>query len=264
MLNVTPDSFSDGGNFLSHTDAVARAGEMLAEGADVIEVGGESTRPGAQPVDAASEIGRVLPVIAGIRARWPDARVAIDTVKSAVAQSAIEAGATIVNDVSALRLDPSLAGVAAAAGATLVLMHSRGTVADMARFDHAEYPTGVMDAVIAELEPAAECATRAGVPRERIVLDPGIGFSKRGSDSVTALAELPRLVELGFAVMVGASRKRFIGEITGVQHAADRDAGTLGAHVAALMLGARWIRAHEVRMHRQALDVASAILEARG
>jgi dihydropteroate synthase len=121
-----------------------------------------------------------------------------------------------------------------------------------------------MDAVIAELGDAAARAMSAGVPRERIVLDPGIGFSKRGADSVTALAELPRLVELGFAVMVGASRKRFIGEITGVQIAAERDAGTIGAHVAALMLGASWIRAHEVRMHRHALDVAAAILEARG
>jgi len=264
VLNVTPDSFSDGGNFLSPIDAVTRAKRMLADGADVIEVGGESTRPGATPVDADAEIARVVPVIGAIRDGSPDARIAVDTVKSEVAQAAVDAGATIVNDVSALRLDQRIARVAADAGATLVLMHSRGTVADMARFDHADYPRGVMDAIIAELGDAAARAMETGVPRERIVLDPGIGFSKRGSDSVTALAELPRLVELGFAVMVGASRKRFIGEITGVQVAAERDAGTIGAHVAALMLGASWIRAHEIRMHRQALDVAAAILEARG
>lgn len=264
MLNVTPDSFSDGGNFLSPAAAVERAGEMLADGADVVEIGGESTRPGATPVDADTEVSRVIPVIAGIRARWPEARVAIDTVKGVVAQAAIDAGASIINDVSALRLDPALASVAAASGATLVLMHSRGGVADMARFDHADYPRGVMDAIVAELSVAATRAMAAGVRREAIVLDPGIGFSKRGADSVTALAELPRLVELGFAVMVGASRKRFIGEITGVHVAGERDAGTIGAHVVALTLGASWIRAHDVRMHRQALDVAAAILEARG
>lgn len=244
--------------------AIERAGEMLAHGADVIEVGGESTRPGASPVDARDELERVMPVIIGIRDRWPNARIAIDTVKAHVASLAVAAGASIVNDVSALRLDPDVARVAAEHDATLVLMHSRGTVTDMARFDRAAYPSGVMDAIISELENAATAAMAAGVARERIVLDPGIGFSKRGSDSVTALAELPRLVELGFAVMVGASRKRFIGEITGVRHAAERDAGTIGAHVAALMLGATWIRAHEIRMHRHALDVAAAILEARG
>lgn len=264
MLNVTPDSFSDGGNFLVPTVAVDRATRLFEDGADVVEVGGESTRPGAVPVSAADEIARVVPVIASIRARHPDARIAIDTVKSDVARAAIEAGASIVNDVSGLRLDPAIAGICAASGSTLVLMHSRGSVADMARYDHADYPDGVMPAIVRELGAAAEGAIAAGVPRENIVLDPGVGFSKRSEDSVRALAELPRLVKLGFAVMVGASRKRFIGEITGVQRAAERDAGTLGAHVAALMLGASWIRAHEVRMHRQALDVASTILEARG
>lgn len=237
---------------------------MLADGADVIEIGGESTRPGATPVDPEEEYRRVVPVVIGIRERWPDARIAVDTVKAAVAKHSVAAGATIINDVSALRIDPRVARIAAEAGATLVLMHSRGRVEEMATFEHAVYPTGVMSAIVAELSSAAGCAMAAGVPRERIVLDPGVGFSKRGTDSVTALAELPRLVELGFAVMVGASRKRFIGEITGVQHAAGRDAGTVGAHVAAFMLGARWIRAHEIRMHRQALDVAAAIVEARG
>lgn len=264
MLNVTPDSFSDGGNFLAPTSALDRASQLLEDGADVVEVGGESTRPGAEPVSAPDEIARVVPVIAAIRARHPDARIAVDTVKADVARAAIDAGASIVNDVSALRLDPALADVCASTGSTLVLMHSRGGVADMARFDHADYPDGVMPAIVRELDAAADRAMAAGVGRECIVLDPGVGFAKRSQDSLRALAELPHLVKLGFAVMVGASRKRFVGEITGVQRAAERDAGTLGAHVAALMLGARWIRAHEVRMHRQALDVASAILEARG
>jgi dihydropteroate synthase len=231
----------------------------------VVEIGGESTRPGAQPVSVDDEIARVVPVIEATHATWPEARIAIDTVKSIVARAAIAAGASVVNDVAALRLDPEIARVCADTGATLVLMHSRGTVADMARYHHADYaPRGVMDAIVAELSGAATRALDAGVSREHIVLDPGLGFSKRGEHSIEALAHLPRLVEFGFPVMVGASRKRFLGEITGVQQASERDAATLGAHVVALTLGASWFRVHDVRSHRHALDVAAAILEARG
>lgn len=249
---------------MSFDDAVDHAGRMIDDGADVIELGGESTRPGAQSVPAQEELARVIPVLEAIVNGWPSARVAVDTVKGSVAKSAIAAGATVVNDVSALRLDPDIADLCASSGCTIVLMHSRGDVADMAGYAHATYENGdVVGAVVAELGAAAEIALRAGVRRDRIVLDPGLGFSKRAAQSVEALANLPRLVELGFAVMVGASRKRFIGELTGVKVAAERGAGTIGANVAALSLGATWFRVHDVRENRHALDAAAAILEAR-
>jgi dihydropteroate synthase len=248
---------------LSFGQAIDHAERMIMEGADVIEVGGESTRPGAAPVPGTREIARVIPVIEEIVKRWPSARVAIDTVKSEVASAAIAAGATIVNDVSALRLDARIAEVCAAARCTLVLMHSRGDVADMAGYAHADYANDdVIGAIVRELKPAAERAIAAGVEKHRIVLDPGLGFSKRPAQSVQALAHLPRLAELGFEVMVGASRKRFIGELTGVEKAAERGAGTVGANVVALSLGATWFRVHDVRENRHALDAAAAILEA--
>jgi dihydropteroate synthase len=264
VLNITPDSFSDGGNFLSFDQAVDHAGLMIEEGADVIEIGGESTRPGAKPVSAADEIARVIPVITEIHRRWPDARLAIDTVKHEIAEASIAAGASIVNDVSALRLDADIARVCAERDCTLVLMHSRGDVGDMASYEHAEYSEDdVMASIIAELTPAVDKAVQEGVKSERIILDPGLGFSKRGEQSVKALAHLPRLLDLGFEVMVGASRKRFIGELTGVNEPADRVAGTIGANVVALTLGATWFRVHDVRENRQALDAAAGILGAR-
>ncbi|MGI8507752.1 MAG: dihydropteroate synthase, partial [Gemmatimonadaceae bacterium] len=250
--------------FLSHTTAVERAEEMLSAGADSVEIGGESTRPGATPVDVHEEIGRVVPVIRELRARHPLLRIAIDTVKAETAAAALRAGATTVNDVSALRLDARMAAVCAAAGCTVVLMHSRGDIADMARYSHADYGgRDVMDVVLDELAPAIDRALEAGVNRASIIVDPGIGFAKMSEHSVQALAQLPRLVELGFPVMVGASRKRFIGEITGVRKAADRDAGSVGASVVALTLGATWFRVHDVRSHRHALDVAATVLEVR-
>lgn len=263
ILNVTPDSFSDGGNFLPFREAVEHAARMLAEGADVIEVGGESTRPGASQVSVAHEIGRTVPVIEEIVKRWPSTRIAIDTVKADVAIAAIEAGATIVNDVSALRLSPRLATVCAAADCTLILMHSRGDVSNMASYEHADYAdSGIVETVIAELRASADQAIAAGVESRRIILDPGLGFSKRSAQSVQVLAHLPRLLDLGFQVMVGASRKRFIGELTSVQKPAERGAGTIGANVVALTLGATWFRVHDVRENRHALDTAAAILEA--
>jgi dihydropteroate synthase len=233
---------------------------LFDEGADIVELGGESTRPGAAPVSADEECARILDVVRTLHARRPGARIAVDTTKARVARAALDAGASIINDVSALRLDPALAEVCAAAGGTLVLMHSRGTVADMARYDHAVYSEGtVMAAVIAELHTSVVRARAAGVPNDAIVLDPGIGFAKRGAHSLEALAHLPELVDFGYPVMVGVSRKRFIGELTGVQKAAERDDGTIGANVAALALGAAWFRVHNVRAHRHALDVAYAI-----
>jgi dihydropteroate synthase len=262
ILNVTPDSFSDGGAFFSEDDALARAEILLAEGADIIDVGGESTRPqGAIPVDADEERQRVLPVIAALRRSFPEAVISVDTVKADVAEDALREGATIVNDVSAFRLDPHMADVCARTGAGVVLMHSRGGVSDMATFDHATYGSDVMGEVIGELLPRAQAAVAAGVRREAIVLDPGIGFSKRSEHSIAALSELPRLTNMGYPVLIGVSRKRFIGELTGIHEAAQRVHGTTGANVMALAGGARIFRVHDVGAARQALDVAWAILQ---
>jgi dihydropteroate synthase len=262
ILNVTPDSFSDGGRFFSVDDALARAELLVAEGAETTDIGGESTRPqGATAVDTAEECRRVLPVIAGVRRRFPDAVVSVDTVKAHVAERVLAEGAAIVNDVSAFRLDERMAEVCARGGAGVVLMHSRGGVSDMATFEHATYGDDVTGEVLAELLPQAQLAERAGVRRDAIVLDPGIGFSKRSEHSLAVLAELPRILDADYPVMVGVSRKRFLGEITGVGEPAERVHGTTGANVMALALGARIFRVHDVAAARQSLDVAWAILQ---
>jgi len=262
VVNVTPDSFSDGGHFLSSADAVRRAEQLLDDGADIVEFGGESTRPGATPVSADEELSRILPVIEQLLCRRPDARIAVDTVKSAVASAALAQGASIINDVSAFSLDPEMGVVCARAGCTVVLMHSRGNVQTMASYDHATYREPVVTEIRRELLAAVDRATSSGVSRGAIVLDPGIGFAKTPEQSLQALANLSELADLGFTLMVGASRKRFIGEITGVQLASERDEGTIGAHVVALTRGATWFRVHNVRAHRHALDVAHAVVQA--
>jgi len=262
IVNVTPDSFSDGGNFFVRDAAVAHAERLAAEGADVLDVGGESTRPqGAEAVSEAEELGRVIPVVRELVRRLPQVPVSVDTVKAAVADAALAEGARIVNDVSGGRLDPRMAAVCARHGAGFVIMHSRGTVRDMATYTYAEYDDVVGD-VLTELERRAAAARAAGVAAEAIVFDPGIGFSKRSAQSLAVLAGIPRLRAAGYPILVGASRKRFIGELTGVDVAAERVAGTVGAHVAALMLGARLFRVHDVRPARQSLDVAWAVLAA--
>lgn len=260
ILNVTPDSFSDGGRFTALDAAVAQVERMAAEGADGVDVGGESTRPqGARPVPADEEAGRVLPAVREIARRFPQLVLSVDTVKAAVAEAALGEGAQVVNDVSAFRLDGQMAVVCARAGAGVVLMHSRGTVAEMGTYTHASYGEDVTGTVIAELLTATRAATESGVAAECVVLDPGVGFAKRGEHSLRVLGELPRLVELGHPVYVGASRKRFVGEITGVTVPAERVFGTVGASVAALMGGALLFRVHDVRAHREALDVAWAV-----
>jgi dihydropteroate synthase len=267
IVNVTPDSFSDGGSVVTLDDARRRVDRLIAEGADVIDVGGESTRPqGAQVVDAEEERRRVVPVIQAVRREHPSMPISVDTTKAAVAHASLEAGASIVNDVSAFRLDEAMPRVCAAAGAGVVLMHSRGDVATMATYAHATYGDDPVGEVIAELRAAADAAAQAGVSPDRIVLDPGVGFSKKSETSIAVLADLRRLVALGYPVLVGASRKRFIGEITGVAQPSDRVAGTVGANVAALQRGARLFRVHDVKPSREALDVAWAILrgDARG
>ena len=276
ILNVTPDSFSDGGNFFSTEEAIAQAGRMISEGADAIDVGGESTRPGTKPVSAREELKRVLPVIRGIRSRWSDISISIDTVKAEVARAALAEGASIVNDVSGMSLDPDMPRVCAEAGCSVVLMHSRGTVADMASYDNAVYGNDPVGEIVAELEESVQTAQRGGIHPGRIALDPGIGFSKRTGHSLAVLVELPRIVALGYPVFVGASRKRVIAELIrytgGVGTSAggttlapdlisndDRDMTTVGVNVVAFFAGARIFRVHRVRANRLALDAAWAL-----
>ena len=261
ILNVTPDSFSDGGRFDALDAALARVEQMAAEGADGVDVGGESTRPqGARPVDAGEEARRVLPVVREVARRFPALLLSVDTVKAAVADAALAEGAQVVNDVSAFRLDAAMGGVCARAGAGVVLMHSRGGVAEMGSYQHARYDDGdVTGAVLAELGAALGVAAASGVASGSIALDPGVGFAKRSEHSLRVLAELRRLAALGYPVYVGASRKRFVGEITRVAAPEARLFGTVGASVAALMGGARLFRVHDVRAHREALDVAWAV-----
>lgn len=260
VLNITPDSFSDGGDFFSPDAALRGAERLLDEGADVLDVGGESTRPRTEPVSEAEELRRVIPVVRAIRARYPDALLSIDTVKSVVARAALDEGAHIINDVSAMRLDAEMATVCATARAGVILMHSRGSVSDMASYQHARYGDDVAAEIAAELQTQVEVARKGGVAEDSMVLDPGLGFSKRSEHSLAALAGLPTIAALGFPVMVGVSRKRLIGEITGVSEPKERVMGTVGVHVAALMQGARVFRVHDVRQHRQALDAAWAVV----
>ena len=263
ILNVTPDSFSDGGQYVTGDAAMARAAALIDQGADLIDVGGESTRPGATSIDADTEIRRVLPIIERVLREAPGAVLSIDTTKTAVARAAIDAGAHIVNDVSALRFDPGIAGVCARTGAALVLMHSRGEdISELASFEHATY-ADVGREVRDELAGAIALAIEAGVTPESIAVDPGIGFAKKSEHSLDALHALPVLAELGHPILVGVSNKRFIGEITGVREAAARVSGTLGACVSALALGARIFRVHDVRAAREALNVAWAIVGSR-
>ena len=263
IVTVTPDSFSDGGSFSSPAAALAQAARLMAEGADILDIGGESTRPhGAAHVPAEEEIRRVLPVIRTLAAERPDALLSVDTVKSSVAEAALLAGAHIVNDVSAMRLDPRMPAVCARYETGVVLMHSRGGVEDMASYAHAVFAGDPLDDVLGELGERVATALDMGIARERIVIDPGIGFGKRSEHSLRLLGCLERFSTWGCPVMIGASRKRFIGDITGVSEAHERVHGSVGAAVAAYDRGARIFRVHDVAATRQALDVAAAIWHA--
>jgi dihydropteroate synthase len=259
VLNVTPDSFSDGGRFLDAVVAVAHGLEMEAEGADILDVGGESTRPGAEPVAPEEQIRRVVPAIAGLVARGVRAQISIDTTRLAVAQAAVEAGATYVNDVSAFRADPALAGLVAERGLDCCLSHMRGDPRTM----QAEV---VYDDVVAEvkafLEERRDAAVAAGIARERIMLDPGIGFGKRLEHNLELLRRLDELVELGQPLVIGTSRKSFLGRLTG-RESDDRLAGTIATNVLALERGASIFRVHDVRPVADALAVAAATVRGR-
>lgn len=258
ILNITPDSFSDGGRFAGPGDALAHATRLLESGADLVDVGGESTRPGAQPVSEAEERSRVLPVMEALVREHPGVLVSVDTVKGGVAKAALDAGAAIVNDVSGLRLDPGLGGVVARAGAGLVVMHSRGGVADMASTELADNGDDPVGSIIEELNGSLESAAAAGVSPENIVIDPGLGFSKTAEQSLLVLDQLASFGALGPPVLVGPSRKRFLGVATG-RPVEDRDRATATACVMAYERGARIFRVHNVAMAREALALAHAV-----
>ena len=253
IVNVTPDSFSDGGHFDTVDRAIAQAEKLTAEGCRLIDVGGESTRPGAAPVPAREEIDRVVPVIRELVRRGLGP-ISVDTRKAEVARAAVEAGAAVVNDVSGLAFDPELAGVVAAAGAGLIVMHMRGTPDTMDDLSHYQH---VAPEVAAELEGAAARAERAGVAKDRIAVDPGLGFAKTAPQNFRLLDELATIAALGYPVAVGPSRKRFLGAATGLRPE-DRDRATAVACALAWERGARLFRVHDVALTREALTLASA------
>ncbi len=259
VVNATPDSFSDGGRFLDPDAAAAQAERLVAEGADLVDLGGESTRPGAPEVPASVEERRVVPVIERLRSRGCTAPISVDTRKAEVARAALAAGANMINDVSALA-DPALREVAAASGVPTVLMHMRGTPADMAR--RAVY-ADVVGEVERELAEALARAVKGGVREDQIILDPGLGFAKTAEQSLALLAGLPRLRALGRPLLVGPSRKSFIGAATGAA-VGDRLPGTLAALTACVLAGVELLRVHDVAAARQAARVAAAIRDASG
>jgi len=255
VLNVTPDSFSDGGRHLDARKAVRRALEMEAEGAEIIDIGGESTRPGSEGVTTEMELRRVLPVVEGLRGRLK-IPISIDTQKAMVAEAAIGAGAEIVNDVSALRGDARMGEVVRRAGVAVVLMHMRGRPKTMQRRPFAR---DVMRDVTRGLREALERARRAGIAKGQIILDPGIGFGKSTEQNCELLARLPELERLGCPVMVGTSRKAFIGKLLGGAGEDERIWGTAATVAAAVLGGAHIVRVHDVREMAEVVRIAEAI-----
>lgn len=259
ILNLTPDSFSDGGALDSPEAAVDAGLRMIDAGADIIDVGPESTRPGAEAINSAVQIERAIPVIAGIRRRTERATISIDTRLADVARAAIDAGARMVNDVSALRDDDAMAQVVASSGVEVVLMHMRGTPADMQRGGGPEYEDAVAE-IIAFLRERIEFAISRGIDRERIIVDPGIGFGKRIGDNLRILRELRRFTELGLPFLVGASRKRFIGSVLSIDQPRERLAGSLACAAMAVMNGAAILRVHDVKETVEVVRMCGAVL----
>lgn len=254
VVNVTPDSFSDGGLFADPAVAVAHGLRLARQGADILDIGGESTRPDHTRLDAATELARVMPVIAGIAA-GSDVPISIDTYKAEVAEAALAAGASIVNDVWGAQREPAIAGVAARHGAPIVLMHNREDV---------DPTLDILAEVMRFLERSIAIALEAGVPRSQILVDPGIGrFGKTAEQSLLLMKELGRLAELGCPVLLGASRKSVLGHVTGKAVPAQRVAASIAAHLHGVMRGAAIIRAHDVDEHVDALKVWAAIEGAR-
>jgi dihydropteroate synthase len=262
ILNVTPDSFSDGGQFFSIDEAVAHAEQMIADGADIIDVGGESTRPGGEPVSAEDEIKRVVPVVEALVSRT-GTPISVDTTKSEVARAALDAGASIVNDISALRFDFYVADAVARAGAGLVLMHSRGTPATMHRLPPV---ADIMEEVTSSLRASIHLAERRGVPRESIVIDPGIGFGKTQEQNIELVARLDQLLSVfpDYPLLIGPSRKSFIGRILADESgapapASDRLHGSMAVVAIAVLKGASIIRVHDVKAAVETIRVSESI-----
>jgi len=256
VINVTPDSFSDGGRLFDPASAIEAGVRMAEDGADLIDVGGESTRPGAEALDEAEERRRVLPVIEALARRVP-VPVSVDTYKASTAAAAIAAGAAIVNDVSGLRYDPALADVVAREGAAIVLMHTRGRSRQM--YEHASYHEVIAE-VLDELRESVAFATTAGIGAERIIVDPGLGFAKDAAHSYEALARLDDCAELGRPLLVGPSRKSFLAKsLGGVLPAQDRDWATAAAVASAVLSGVHIVRVHAVREMLQVVRVADEI-----
>jgi dihydropteroate synthase len=257
ILNVTPDSFSDGGQFLPADKAVDHGLQMLADGAAIIDIGPESTRPGSLPVEPAEQIRRAVPVIAALR-KQTDAPISIDTAHPDVAAAALDAGVSIINDVTALA-NPQMTALAAARQVPVVLMHAQGTPATMQHNPHyADVVAEVKDVLLAR----AASAQQAGIPKERIFLDPGIGFGKTADHNLTLLNHLDALTVAGFRVLVGTSRKRFIGQLTGKDTPADRLYGTAATVALAIAKGASIVRVHDVAQMADVVKVANAIIRA--
>jgi dihydropteroate synthase len=264
VLNVTPDSFSDGGQFFTLDSALAHAEQMISEGADIIDIGGESTRPGGEPVSAAEEINRVVPIIEALASRT-DTPVSVDTTKSEVARTALDAGAAIVNDISALRFDFYVADAVARAGAGIVLMHSRGTPATMHRLPPV---ADIMQEVTHSLRASINMAERRGVKRESIVIDPGIGFGKSQEQNLELIVKLDQLIAAfsDYPLLIGTSRKSFIGRILADDSgtpapADDRLHGTLATITAAVLKGAHIVRVHDVKAAAETIRVTESIRE---
>ncbi len=259
ILNVTPDSFSDGGLHATPTDAVDHALSMAEAGATLLDIGGESTRPGASAVNADEELRRVIPVVEALRDRT-DALLSVDTSKARVAGAAVEAGAHLVNDVTALVGDPDMAGVVAESGAAGILMHMRGTPRSMQ--DNPDYQDVVVE-ILEELRAALHRAREGGLPLDRTLVDPGIGFGKRLGHNLEVLHYLPVLRSLGRPLVLGASRKSFLGHLTGISSAADRISGSLGISALAAAMGVEVLRVHDVKETVQVVRVVSAMAAGR-
>ena len=261
ILNMTPDSFSDGGQYTDTDAAIKRVEIMLEEGADIIDIGGESTRPGSEPVAAAEQIQRVIPVIDTIRNQLShDILISIDTTSSEVAKAALNAGANLINDVSAGLNDAHILTLAAAKEVPIILMHSQGPPKTMQ--DNPNYQDVVQEVVTA-LNERIDAAIKSGIKKENIIIDPGIGFGKRKQDNLDLLAHLDTFVALGYPVLLGASRKRFMGTICPVADPSELVTATAVTTALGVMAGVRLFRVHDIRANRQAADVAWAIRQSR-
>ncbi|MDD2758877.1 MAG: dihydropteroate synthase [Methylomonas sp.] len=259
ILNVTPDSFSDGGRYADVAAALRQAECMIADGADMLDVGGESTRPGADPVAADEQIRRTIPVIRAIRENYPAMTISIDTTSSKVAEAALQAGAAVVNDISGGLGDADMLSMVAANEAAIILMHMQGTPKTMQ--DHPYYDDVVAEVAVA-LQRYTEAALMAGIEPENLAIDPGIGFGKRKQDNIDLLAHLSRFVAIGYPVLLGTSRKRFMGSICNVSEPSELVTATAATTALGVMAGVQMFRVHDVKANRQAADVAWAIKQA--